>query len=303
MTATRMGAPLRLATLAVLGGCWAAAAFLLWDTTRVPGGLRTAGLHARDYFSASLLRRGDHYEQFLRLDSLLAAAATIVVFVVYARVGAQVRPRVGGRADRHRDAARDARLRARLARRAPVRDRRALVGAALRGVARQLDGYLSLIFGGWLQLGGTFAFLSVAVLVVMGLARLVGQRGGFPARPSSSASPRSSRSSCRTSYTDTHPLRDPRLAAAGARARRAGGGARHPGRGRDGLEGHRRRQRLHGRVRPDPARSSSGTRSSTAASRGEVRCRARPRVRPSGSRPPAEGDRLVRRSSRFPAPS
>ncbi len=40
--------------------------------------------------------------------------------------------------------------------------------------------YVGEIFGGWLQLGGTFAFLSVAVLVVMGLARLAGQRWWIP---------------------------------------------------------------------------------------------------------------------------
>src|SRR5262245_26634091 len=88
MTATRMGSGrLRLATLAVLAGVWAAAAFLLWDSSRVPDGLRIGGLRAGDFFSQRLLRKGDHYETFLRVDSLVATAATIVVFVLYARYG------------------------------------------------------------------------------------------------------------------------------------------------------------------------------------------------------------------------
>jgi Zn-dependent protease with chaperone function len=213
MTATRMGAPLRLATLAVLGGCWGAGAFLLWDTTRVPGGLRTAGLHARDYFSASLLRRGDHYEQFLRIDSLLAAAATIVVFVVYARVGARF---------------------ARESAAGPIGTGMllAMLGFALvwlaglpfeivalwwerrYGVSHgSWTGYLSQIFGGWLQLGGTFAFLSVAVLVVMGLARLVGQRWWIPGAAFFVGLGALFSFVLPYLYTDTRPLRDPRLAA------------------------------------------------------------------------------------------
>ena len=77
MTATRMKVPLRLATLTSLAGGWAAASYVLWDSTRVPGNLHVSGLHARDFFTASLLRRGDHYERFLRFDSLLATVVTI----------------------------------------------------------------------------------------------------------------------------------------------------------------------------------------------------------------------------------
>src|SRR4029453_6762110 len=88
MIATRMGPRrVRLATLTVLAGVWAAAAFFLWDSTRVPDGLHIRGLHAGDFFSERLLRKGDHYETFLRVDALLATAATIIVFVFYARVG------------------------------------------------------------------------------------------------------------------------------------------------------------------------------------------------------------------------
>jgi STE24 endopeptidase len=177
MTATRIRLPLRLATLAGLAGGWAAAAFFLWDSTRVPGGLRVGGLRAHDFFGASLLRKSDHYEQFLRIDSLLGTAATIVVFVAYARFGRRfLRDSAAG----------------------PIGTGMllAMLGFALvwlvglpfqvaalwwerrHGVSHV--GYPEAIFGGWLALGVVFAFLSAAVLVVMGLARLVGRHWWLP---------------------------------------------------------------------------------------------------------------------------
>jgi STE24 endopeptidase len=41
-------------------------------------------------------------------------------------------------------------------------------------------GYVDLVFGGWLQLGAEFLFLSFAMLIVMGLARLVGDWWWIP---------------------------------------------------------------------------------------------------------------------------
>jgi hypothetical protein len=58
MTATRMGSPLRLLTLAALAAVWAIAAFLLWDSTKVPGGIDVSGLHARDFYTGKLLHEG-----------------------------------------------------------------------------------------------------------------------------------------------------------------------------------------------------------------------------------------------------
>jgi Zn-dependent protease with chaperone function len=177
MTATRMVLSLRLATLATLAAGWALAAFFLWDSTRVPDGLYVDGLRARDFFSASLLRKGDHYEQFLRIDSLLATATTIVVFLAYARFGRRfVRESAAG----------------------PIGTGMllAMLGFALVwliGLPFQIArlwwerrhdvshvSYPELIFGGWFQLGASFVFLCVAVLVVMGMAKLVGQRWWIP---------------------------------------------------------------------------------------------------------------------------
>jgi len=163
----------------VLAGGWAAASFLLWDSTKVPDGLNVGGLRAGDFFSARLLSRGDHYETFLRVDQLLATAATILVFLVYARFGKRfVRDSAAG----------------------PIGTGMllAMLGFALvwlvglpfevaglwwerrHGVSH--ESYFELIFGGWVALGVGFVLLCAAVLVVMGLARtrLVGERWWLP---------------------------------------------------------------------------------------------------------------------------
>jgi STE24 endopeptidase len=177
MTATRMGHPLRLATLAALAGAWAVAAFLLWDSSNVPGAIRVGGLDPHDFFSRALLRNGDHYEQFVRIDSLVATALTILVFVLYARFGARfTRESAAG----------------------PIGTGMLLtmLGFALvwlvslpfdvaalwwdrrHGVSHV--SYWELLFGGWIGLGAVFTFLCLAVLVVMGFARLVGDRWWIP---------------------------------------------------------------------------------------------------------------------------
>jgi STE24 endopeptidase len=167
-----MGLPLRLATLATLAAGWGVAAFFLWESTRVPGGLHVSGLRSRDFFNPTLLRKGDHYEQFLRIDSLLATGTKIVVFLVYARFGRRfVRESAAG----------------------PIGTGMllAMLGFALVwlvGLPFQIAGlwwdrrygvshasYAGLIFGGWFLLGASFVFLCIAVLVVMGLARIAGR--------------------------------------------------------------------------------------------------------------------------------
>lgn len=45
------------------------------------------------------------------------------------------------------------------------------------------EGYFTTVFGGWLGLGAAFVFLCVALAVVMGLARRVGERWWLPAAP------------------------------------------------------------------------------------------------------------------------
>jgi STE24 endopeptidase len=176
MTATRMGHPLRLATLAALAGAWAAAAFFLWGSSIVPG-IHVGGLDPHAFFSSALLHKGDHYEQFLRVVSLLETAATIVVFVVFARFGMRfIRDSAAG----------------------PIGTGMflAMLGFALVWLVslpfdvaalwweRRHDvshvSYWEATFGSWLLLGVQFTFLCFAVLVVMGFARLVGRRWWLP---------------------------------------------------------------------------------------------------------------------------
>ncbi len=163
----------------MLAGGWAAASFFLWDSTKVPDGLHVGGLQARDFFGGRLLRKGDHYETFLRVESLLATAATILVFLVYARFGRRfIRDSAAG----------------------PIGTGMllAMLGFALvwlvglpfeiaalwwqRRYGVSHAGYAEAIFGGWLGLGVSFLFLCAAVLVVMGLARIrvVGERWWIP---------------------------------------------------------------------------------------------------------------------------
>ncbi len=143
----------------------------------MPGGLHAGGLDSHQFFSAGLLREGDRYERFIRIDSLLSTAVTIVVFVVYARYGMRFM----------RDSAAG-----------PIGTGMllAMLGFALVWLVglpfevaalwwdRRHDvsdvSYWEAIFGGWLALGVEFVFLCASVLVVMGLAKLAGRHWWLP---------------------------------------------------------------------------------------------------------------------------
>lgn len=56
---------------------WLVAAPLLWRS-RIPGNLDLPKLDPRDYFGAAELTRAEHYERFLRIDSVLSLVATVV---------------------------------------------------------------------------------------------------------------------------------------------------------------------------------------------------------------------------------
>jgi Zn-dependent protease with chaperone function len=172
-----MGSPLRLLTLAALAAVWAIAAFLLWDSTKVPGGIDVSGLHAKDFYTGNLLHEGYIYERFFWFDSLIAVLATILVFWLYSRYGHRFM----------RDSAAG-----------PIGTGMllAMLGFGLVWLVklpfqiaalwwdRRHDvthvGYPEVIFGGWFALGVQFVLLCLAVLVVMGFARLVGDRWWIP---------------------------------------------------------------------------------------------------------------------------
>jgi STE24 endopeptidase len=148
---------------------WALAAHSLWRST-VPADLHLPHLDPRAYFSQALLDRTGSYEQFLEIDAVLAQVALLAVFVVYAKRGhLLMRESAAG----------------------PI-GTGMLLGMLGLGIVwlAQLPfgiaglwwerrhhvshaGYVQWIVGDFLGLGGKFLFASFALLVAMGLARLV----------------------------------------------------------------------------------------------------------------------------------
>jgi STE24 endopeptidase len=155
--------------LAAFAVVWILAAHALWKST-VPGDLHLPDLHPRSLFSQSLLDRTSSYERFLDIDALLAQVALVAVFVVYARRGhLLMRESAAG----------------------PI-GTGMLLGMLGLGIVwlAQLpfglaglwwqrkhhvshSGYVEWIVGNFLGLGGRFLYISFALLVAMGLARLL----------------------------------------------------------------------------------------------------------------------------------
>ena len=209
MTARRNGTLLfGAATVLLVGAVWAVAAWLLWKTT-VPDDLHVPRLDPHDYFTSVQLHRADLYERFHRINWLLSTIALLAVLGWYAVRGTRfVRESAAG----------------------PIGTGMllAMLGFGIlwfvqvpfqvagnwwdrrHGVSHV--GYLDEVFGGWLQLGVEFVFLSLSVLIVMGFARLVGDWWWIPG---------SLVFVCLATLfvflqpylvTDAHRIRDPRLA-------------------------------------------------------------------------------------------
>jgi STE24 endopeptidase len=207
------------ATVLVLAAVWSVAGWQLWQTT-VPSGLQLPHLHARDYLSAAQLHRADRYEWFERLDWV---ASTVVLFAVLAWY-----------------AARGARfMRESAAGRIGTGMLLAMLGFGLvwlvqvpfqiadnwwgrrHGVSKL--GYAELLFGGWIGLGEQFVFLSVSVLIVMGLAGVFGDRWWIPGSAVFVGLAALYVFISPYAVFDTHRIRDPRLAADVARIARIEG--------------------------------------------------------------------------------
>jgi STE24 endopeptidase len=214
MTATRMRHSLRLATLAAVAGAWVVAAFLLWDSTKVPGGLDLGDVPVSSLFGATFLHRAEHYEAFFYWLALGQTVVTVVVFALYAWRGAAF---------------------ARESAAGPIGTAMllAMLGFGLVWLVTVPFGVLSLwwqrrydqshesygevLYGGWVLLAVKFALLSFAVLVAVGLAKWLPRLWWIPA---------SAIFIClqvlllfTTPYLvpDTNRLRNPRLEAAAAR--------------------------------------------------------------------------------------
>ena len=146
------------------------AAWLLWETS-VPSDLSIPDLSEDAFFTQSELEKANDYELFHRINWLLSTVVLFVVLGIYAVKGVQF-------------------MRESAAGRIGTGMLLAMLGFGLvwlvsvpfavagnwwdrrHGVSK-VD-YWELLFGGWLGLGAQFLFLSLSVLIVMGLAGLIG---------------------------------------------------------------------------------------------------------------------------------
>jgi STE24 endopeptidase len=164
--------PARVAVALLLvaaAAAWVVAALYLWRTT-VPSDLRLPDLQAGDYLSGAEIREAERYATVERLLVVGSIVTTLLVLLVYAWRGARfLRESAAG----------------------PIGSGilLAMLGFAIVWLIvlpfgllelwwqRKHDlteaGYADVIVGGWLQLGAEFIGLSLAILIVMGFARLL----------------------------------------------------------------------------------------------------------------------------------
>ena len=263
MTATRMGHPLRLATLAVLAAVWAAAAYFLWASTKVPDGLQLTGVSTHTLFGAAFLHRAEHYESFFYWLVLGQTIVTVVVFALYAWRGARfAKESAAGPIGTGMLLAMLGFALVWLVS-VPVRARSPCGGSG--ATTSPHESYRTVIFGGWLALGVEFLLLCVAVADRDGAGAVAAAplvdpgRGGL----------RRARSCCCTFTSPylvagTHPLRDPQLKAAAARIADKEGVHGVPIGVEDVYTDDA--ERVHDRLRAVAQGRSSGARCSTAAS-------------------------------------
>jgi STE24 endopeptidase len=172
----RPGRTARLSVYVGFAVSWVAVAVLLSRTT-VPDDLALPSVDVEGVFGAALVERGERYERFLYANWALAQIALLATLVVYARRGARL---------------------ARESAAGPV-GTGMLLGMLGLGIVWLTTlpfsvaalwwerrhglshaGYLDAVLGGCVALGGTFVALSVALLVVMALARRIGSWWWIP---------------------------------------------------------------------------------------------------------------------------
>ena len=187
---------------------WAWAGTVLWDTT-VPGDLALPDLAAADFFGARALERARDYERLAAILVAAGALAQVVVLGLYARGG--------GRFARESAAG-------------PIGTGMLLgmlgfafvwfaqvpFGLTALWWARRHDltevGYPDWLLQDWLGVGGKFVFVCLALLVVMGLARLLGRRWWLAGGPALAAIGLGFAFVAPYLIPDQEPLRDPALA-------------------------------------------------------------------------------------------
>ena len=200
-------------TLVALAGIWAVAAYYLWEA-RIPDGLSLPNLDPSSFFSAHTLSRAADFEQFLELSWIGQQVLLIAVFAAYAKWGTRF-------------------MEESAAGRIGTGIFLAMMGFALTWFVQVpfevLDtwwerkygvlnvSYAAVIFGGWLQLGVTFISLSVAVAIVMGIAKWLRQTWWIAAVPIFVGIALLQTFLAPYLLSGAHPLRDPQLSAAAKR--------------------------------------------------------------------------------------
>ncbi len=168
----RLSIATRAATLAAAAAGWSVAAYFLWASSRVPDDFRLPKLHERSYFGGHVLARAIRFERFERWDFVLAELALLCALAFYAQRG-------------HRFASESAAGRIGTG---------MLLGMLGFGIVwlvqipfRAADFWwqtryhvvkgnvVAYVVGDWLQLGAEFVSLCLALLIVMGLAGIMGR--------------------------------------------------------------------------------------------------------------------------------
>jgi STE24 endopeptidase len=202
----------RSAFLVLAAAAWALAAYFLWRS-QVPD-LSLPDLDPHAFFGSSTLSRAEDFERFLEWSWVGEQVLLLGVFAAYAVWGAAF-------------------MKSSAAGRVGTGIFLAMMGFALAWFVRVpfqiLDtwwerrhgvlktGYVEVVLGGWLALGVTFLALSVGVAIVMALAGWLGQLWWIAAVPVFVAIAILLTFVSPYLETNTHPLRNPTLAAAAKR--------------------------------------------------------------------------------------
>ena len=177
MTARRVAA--HVAALVVFAAVWSLAAWRLWQS-KLPSGLHLGGLNVHAYFNASEIRRAASFGTVSTWTGIATLLATLAVLAAYARWGARFsRESAAGRIG--------------------TGMLLGMLGLGLTWFAQipfgvfQLwwlrrhhlaeVGYFEYVLSNWLSLGGEFLFISLALLIVMALARPLGDRWWIAGAP------------------------------------------------------------------------------------------------------------------------
>jgi STE24 endopeptidase len=168
-----------LVALAALAAGWVLAARALLHSS-VPGSLRLPHVDSRSVFSPAYLRRSASFERFLDVDALLSEVTLLVVLVLYAWRGHRL-------------------MRESAAGRIGTGMMLGMLGFAVLWLAEvpfslaavwwerkhgiSHEGYVDSLLSSFLSLGGTFLFVSLALLVTMALAGVMRRWWGVVAGP------------------------------------------------------------------------------------------------------------------------